>query len=265
MDRRLVGWMTFLAVILNLVLMSIPVAMSIYRHFSRIQSTERYEDTFVRMEERDVLKQINLARWYNLCLQENWYQEDQDEAYQGILNISEGMMGYLKSTASDVKIPIYHNHIPKGSDYALVHLTGTSFPVGGKGNHTLLTGPEELLHMKENDVFYIHIAGQELYYRIENVVNTSPGDISGILPVKGEDRCTLIISVRCGTEERKAVIRGIRCTEINPEEQRNLPEYLPKLCAASIIMTLGLPVLSGCVGNTMRWTIKKLYCCRLPN
>ena len=61
--------------------------------------------------------------------------------YDEILAVNEsGIMGQLEIPELDICLPIYHSTDGSTLEKGVGHLLGSSFPVGGKGTHAVLTG-----------------------------------------------------------------------------------------------------------------------------
>lgn len=61
--------------------------------------------------------------------------------YNRILNIDgSSIMGYLKIPCISVNLPIYHGTSGTVLEHGIGHLATSSFPIGGKDTHAVLTG-----------------------------------------------------------------------------------------------------------------------------
>lgn len=265
MSRRLVGFLTIFCAVISIVLTCYPVGRTVVRNWRSIKAVEWYEDAIEEMDEDSRCRLWNLARWYNFCLRENIHQEDIAECYEKILNVDQGIMGYVEVSGKYWRLPIRYSKQQDGEKYGLTHLMGSALPVGGKGNHTILTGQGMIAHIKEEDMIHIHIAGKILSYRVEKIQHVTPGDTTGILPTQGEDRCTLLTTIPNGAERKKILIHGIRCEEVYMDMTGMGAENLPAACAAYSILVLFLPLATGGIGSAMRRIVRKWNWCRLTN
>lgn len=83
--------------------------------------------------------------------------------YNRILNIDgSSIMGYLKIPCISVNLPIYHGTSGTVLEHGIGHLATSSFPIGGKDTHAVLTGHTglssakiftDLTEMKKGDFF----------------------------------------------------------------------------------------------------------------
>lgn len=157
---------------------------------------EQLERDLEHQSEEQAELQENLARWYNVNLLRGENAEPIEEAYHSILCFSGGIMGSIEIPKLGLWLPICHG---SETTRGVTHMEKTAFPIGGQGNHTVLTGPAEtpegkifgdLIFLEEGDLFYIHILGNTLTYRVREK-NVHCGE--EIQPLPGEDLCTLLV------------------------------------------------------------------------
>lgn len=140
-------------------------------------------------------------------------------AYEEVLAFADGIMGYLEIPAIDVRLPIYHGTGEIALSRGVGHLPQSPLPIGGAGWHSVLTGHTGLpsaqlltnLHqLTVGDVFYVHILGQALTYRVERMDVVLPQDTSLLAAQPGEDLCTLITCTPYGINSHRLLVRGKR-------------------------------------------------------
>ena len=98
-------------------------------------------------------------------------------------------------------------------------ISQTAFPVGGVGNHTVLSThrglPDaklfsDLDEVEPGDTFYIRILGDNLAYEVDQVEVVDPGDVSLLAPEEGEDYVTLLTCTPYGINSHRLLVRGRR-------------------------------------------------------
>lgn len=123
------------------------------------------------------------------------------ENYNDILNFNDGVMGYIKIPKIDVNLPIYH-----GSDESILskgaaHVPNTAFPIGGKGNHTVISAHtafptqvffDNLKDLTEGDCVYISVLGDTLIYEVCDINIVEPTDIELLQSNKDKDLLSLV-------------------------------------------------------------------------
>ena len=185
-----------------------------------IQSfTDQMKDT--SKEELD--RQIALAKDYSEGLRST---ASCPAPYEDILNFGEGLMGYVSIPCIDVQLPVYHGVSTEVLAKGVGHMPATAFPVGGAGNHSVLTGHTglpsaelftNLVKMKLGDQFYITVANKVFAYEVDQIKTVSPLDGSDLVPVSGEDYCTLLTCTPYGINSHRLLVRGHRVEVKNVE------------------------------------------------
>ena len=141
--------------------------------------------------------------------------------YNNILNIDHsGVMGYLEIPEIRVKLPIYHGT----GDFAICngagHVEGSSFPIGGKGTHAVLSSHRglpgaklfsDLDKLKVGDYFTITVLRQTIFYQIDRIDIVEPEETGLLALDKEKDYCTLLTCTPYGINTKRLLVRGVRC------------------------------------------------------
>lgn len=260
MSRSWVGILTLIAMLLSVMFVCLPVGMHLWRMYRSEREVNSYEERIYELEQSEINSKLNFAKWYNLCLSGYMGEENYDSAYGSILDIKDGMMGYVEIERGRCRIPIFHSTQQVHSGYVLTHMHGSALPLGGKGNHTILHGPQLVSRMEEGDVFTIQILGKKLDYTVERVQTVTPGKTNGLLPSAEEDRCTLITTVTQGYDQKKRMIHGIRTDAIPAKEEADRRENLLALFTVCFFSALIMPFATGIVGFCFRRILRKVNC-----
>ena len=175
----------------------------------------------------------------------------------------DGVMGIIKIPCIDVSLPIYHGTSSDTLEKGVGHLQGTSLPIGGKSTHSVLTGHSglsraklftDLTAIKEGDLFFIHVAGRRLAYKVDDISVVLPEEMSKLTIEKGKDYCTLVTCTPYGVNTHRLLVRGIRIpyTEqkeiVAKEETSNahsqwMEEYTKSIIIAAIAFITLLVIL----------------------
>lgn len=170
------------------------------------------------MGETDFDFQRRRAEQYN----ESLLKAPPAEDYADILNISDGIMGYLKIEKIRVELPISHGTDDKALGSGVGHLPESAFPIGGEGNHAVLTGHTglpgaklltDLNKLEKGDRFTVSILGQELVYQVDRIQTVLPQEAEALAPIPGEDLCTLVTCTPYGINSHRLLVRGKRVEE----------------------------------------------------
>ena len=146
-----------------------------------------------------------------------------------------GIMGYVEIPKISINLPIYHGTGESVLDEGIGHLTGSSLPVGGEGCHSVLTGHSgvagnrlfsDLEQLCAGDVFFLHILNQVLAYQVMDINQVLPHETELLVPVSGQDLCTLVTCYPYGVNSHRLLVRGIRipyaeATEMEQEAEEN--------------------------------------------
>ena len=226
----------------------VGIAVMLYPKVGKIWNAGRqssvvdgYERSVEKLDARKEEEIIAQTRAYNVMLleQNNPVPNDKNaDSYGALLNMtSDGVMGYLEIPAIRVKLPIYHGT----GDFAICngagHVEGSSFPIGGKGTHAVLSSHRGLpgaklfsdldklkvydkyamfLHgnnglSRVGDYFTITVLRQTIFYQIDRIDIVEPEETGLLALDKEKDYCTLLTCTPYGINTKRLLVRGVRC------------------------------------------------------
>ena len=177
-----------------------------------------------RLENEDdawLEEQFLLARNYNEKLKQNTDSEKESllEAYSGILDFGDGIMGYIHIPSIDVTLPIYHGVDARVLEKGVGHMPQSAFPIGGEGDHAVLTGHTglptaklftDLNRLQEGDVFSVTVGNRTITYVVDQIRVVLPGETEALQPIPGMDCCTLVTCTPYGINSHRLLVRGSR-------------------------------------------------------
>ena len=150
------------------------------------------------------------------------------ENYLRVLDVENGIMGYVDIPDIRVYLPIRHGISDEVLEEGVGHIEQTSLPIGGIGNHSILTahtglvGAEmfnRLIELTQGDVFLIHVLDATFTYEVDDISVILPEEIESLLPVAGEDYVTLVTCTPYGVNSHRLLVRGTRIENIENEER----------------------------------------------
>lgn len=157
--------------------------------------------------------------------------------YQDMLSDNkEGVMGRLHYAKLDIDLPIYHGTSEATLLKGVGHLEGTSLPVGGIGQRSVLTAhrglPESTLftHLdkaKKGDIFTVSVLDQVLSYRVIDQITIEPSDTEILFADPEKDLVTLITCTPLGINTQRILVTGERIIPTPPSEvdaAKNAPD-----------------------------------------
>ena len=146
-----------------------------------------------------------------------------------ILNIDgSSIMGYLKIPCISINLPIYHGTSGTVLEHGIGHLATSSFPIGGKDTHAVLTGHTglssakiftDLTEMKKGDFFFIHVLDKKLAYLVDQITVVEPQDTKELQIMEGKDHVTLVTCTPYGVNDKRLLVRGVRTAYHAKEEE----------------------------------------------
>lgn len=147
------------------------------------------------------------------------------------------LLGYIEIPVINVKLPIYHGTSASVLNAGIGHLEGTSLPVGGKSTHSVLTGHSglsnkklftDLEYLDKEELFFIHVLGDTLCYKVTNIDVVVPEDITKLIIQQNKDLCTLVTCTPYGVNSHRLLVTGkrIKCTKDMTKERQH--KYISK-------------------------------------
>jgi len=196
-----------------------------------------YEDQAGKMDPQQKEKELKLAEIYNQSLTGGAVRDPFipgsgmaiPDNYMEILDFN-GVMAAIEIPGINIELPIYHGTSDTVLEKGVGHLEQTAFPIGGLGNHTVLSAhrglPQaklftDLDKVKEGDFFYIHILDETLTYQVDQIKIVEPADTSDLVPQKEKDLITLITCTPYGINSHRLLVRGERA-EDNGDDMRRI-------------------------------------------
>src|SRR5690625_4959397 len=169
MIRKLIIVLIFLT---GLSVFSYPIISNWFHSKEHYTVISNHNDLVQKMSAEEKEKEREKAKQYNESINETSipitdpFAEDSQETvtgYYNVLDIGE-TMGHLEIPSINVNLPIYHGISEEVLQQGIGHMSNSSFPIGGQGSHTALTGhrglPSSKLFrnldkVKEDDLFFI--------------------------------------------------------------------------------------------------------------
>ena len=130
-----------------------------------------------------------------------------------------GVMAYVDIPKIGVYLPVQHGTDADTLERAVGHVVGTSLPVGGASTHAVLSAHSGMASSKlfsdidqlaAGDVFYIHVLGEVLAYKVDAIHTVLPTDTSLLQIEEGKDLVTLVTCTPFGINTHRLLVRGHR-------------------------------------------------------
>ena len=154
------------------------------------------------------------------------------------------IIGYLTVPVIDVNLPIYYGTSNEVLEKGVGYIEETSFPLGGEGTHSVLTGHRGLPsaelftrmgEVKERDTFYLHVLDEVLAYEVDQILVVDPEDTSELDIVEGKDYVTLVTCTPYSINTHRLLVRGHRIEYTGEENNRTVSQVQPAAMARRLI------------------------------
>lgn len=227
-----------LVFLLGVGILSYPLVSSVINNIDARNSAVEYFNEVHKMPNSEYEKLFKEAEEYNISLTDNVILTDpfDEEAYnkiganykQTFNTRSDGLIGYIDVPKINVYLPIFHGTDKDVLAKAAGHLENTSFPIGGKSTHSVISAhsayPGEtffdyLTDMKEGDSFYVHVLNRTLKYEVDQIKVVLPENVKDLYIESGKDYVTLLTCTPYTINTHRLLVRGKRVKYTEPEER----------------------------------------------
>ncbi len=138
-----------LLVIAGLCVFCYPVVSNMLEERNHTEAINRYDEDMMSKTQAEISAEKQKATEYNENLAGDPVHDPfvpgsgyaLPDNYTEVLNTGgDGVMGYIEISKISVKLPIYHGTSEETLQKGVGHIESTALPIGGKGNHPVLTG-----------------------------------------------------------------------------------------------------------------------------
>ena len=200
------------------------------------EAVDNYDKTLKEKTDKEIAAELKKARIYNENLAGDPVHDPfvpgsgyaLPDNYKDVLNLrGDGVMGYIEIPKISVKLPIYHGTSDKVLEEGVGHIESTALPIGGKGNHPVLTGHTglptaelftRLTEMKKGDEFYIRVLDRDLAYKVCEINVVKPSDLKNLAAEEDRDYVTLVTCTPYGINSHRLLVKGER-TKYDPDKK----------------------------------------------
>jgi len=210
-----------------------PSFSSYWNSITQSEAIIDYESMLANYKPEDYSELFAAAEEYNhklaaLNLPLQQYQTLGQEYWKTLDITGTGMMGYLTVPKINQELPVYHGTSESILSFAVGHFQGTSLPVGGEGNHCVVSAhrglPTAVLfthldRMEVGDLFYFTILDRTFTYEVDQIRIVDPDDLTLIQMEDAKDYCTLLTCTPYGINTQRLLVRG---HQVDARQTRNL-------------------------------------------
>lgn len=223
--------------LISLCLIMYPIVSAVFNSYAESLCIAQYEEAAEEIEDDIYAQMLRAAEEWNEKLSNGLYysfdtdEYTDDEVYESLLDVNgSGMMAYIIIPKIDVSLPVYHYSTSEILEKGAGHMPSSSLPVGGSGTHCVISAHTglpsavmftDLDQLGLGDMFYLKVLGETLAYVVTEIKVVEPDDTSSLLPVEGEDLCTLVTCTPYGVNSHRLLVTGTR-TDYEEEEENEV-------------------------------------------
>ena len=226
MKKKLMRILIILIFILGLGILLYPIVSNLFMSVFQTTAIQEYNYTVEQMEQERIEEILSEARVYNkqfknTIVVDPFSQEAENNVnseYNEVLNI-DGTMGYIEIPKIEVNLPIFHGVSEEVLKRGVGHIETTPLPIGGEGNHSVLSAHRglpsaklftDLDKLEIGDIFTIKMLTEILVYEIDQIKVVEPTDTQYLQSEYGEDYITLITCTPYAVNTHRLLVRGKR-------------------------------------------------------
>ena len=242
--------------LVGLLILLYPAISDYVNSKNQSRAIATYDNVLANMEEKDYSAFFEAAEDYNARLLEDpihFYAPDYVEGYWETLDITgTGIMGYIDIDKIKVELPIYHGTSDQVLNVAVGHLEGSALPIGGVGNHIVLSAHRglpsatlftDLDELKIGDTFTITVLDRLLTYEVNQILIVEPTEVSSLLPSPGRDYCTLVTCTPYGINTHRLLVRGKRIENLKEKPVIFVPADMMQIDPIIVTPAIAAPIL----------------------
>ncbi|HAQ0320759.1 TPA: class C sortase [Enterococcus faecium] len=157
-------------------------------------------------------------------------------------------IGILTIPKINVNLPIFDQTTMKLLEKGACLLEGTSYPIGGKSTHAVLSSHRglsqaklftNLPQLKIKDHFYIEINGLYLAYQVDQIKTVEPTETEALQIQEDQDLVTLVTCTPYMINSHRLLVRGHRIV-VEPEEIKESLEKVKQAKCTAFLLVSGL-------------------------
>ena len=270
MNRTVRRWVTLVIVTFGLLLLNYPLLSGIINDMFAIHGVQVYQQEVEKIDDTARKETLEALHAYN----EELAKGNGSPVVVGAIEYVQpgALLGYLEVPSINVYMAVRYGTTSEVLERDLGLMEGTSLPVGGPSTHACISGHTgmasrkmltDLTAVKEGDVFFFHILGEDLAYKVDQIDVVLPSEDELLAIVPDEDYMTLITCTPYGVNDHRLLVRGTRIDydfSAPASEQSEALQTDRRLSGVErmryIVAAVSLLILLALIVFTIRGTIK---------
>lgn len=183
----------------------------------------KYNNNVKSVSQEQINSLLRKAEQYNQAIATEYFDgnnTDYEEIlndYNNILNINNGLIGYIEIPSISVKLPIYHGESEKVLKKGAAHMEQTSFPIGGQNTHACISAHsgyptqkffDDIDELVPNEIINIKILNTTYIYKVYNKEVIEPDDVKKLSVVQGQEILTLVTCYPYGINSHRLLVHA---------------------------------------------------------
>jgi len=228
MNRKLQNLLMVLLLILGIGILVYPDIADWWHSNQHASMLQHYDENVALMAQAEIDYELERARIFNDGLS-GIHIEDPfipgsgsvvSHEYYSILNFDNGIIGRIEIPEIGVNLPIFHGTSDDVLSRGAGHMENTPFPIGGYGNHAIITAHTGLVNMRlftdlyrlrlEESVFFIQVLDNRIAYKVDSIDIVLPHEIEILYSDPDRDWITLVTCTPYGVNTHRLLVRGHR-------------------------------------------------------
>ena len=233
-----------------------------------------YNNSVDSISQEDLDDYFSVTEKYNNALATDVSTDDSSMSilshYDEILDLDDGVMGYVEIPSINVRLPIYHGESGDVLTKGAAHLEHTSFPIGGESTHACISAHcgyptqkffDDIDELENGDEIYIYVLDRTLKYTVTGTDVVEPDDSSKLEVVQGKDLLTLVTCTPYGVNSHRLLVHAERtpfeaATTDSAATVSQITRTVPKSHQLQIIIA-GLAVIAVVIVKIYFWRRKR--------
>lgn len=254
-------------VLIGLCFMLAPVVSTQVNNWQQNQEAQRYSELILQQERAILDAELGEAEQWNSysaapLAVDPWTGEvdhntPEYQHYLEQLNILP-TMARVRVSVLGIDLPVYHGTDERTLSQGVGHLYGTDLPVGGVGNHAVLTGHtgiatatlfDELIDATYGDLVAVDVLGETLTYEVTDINVVTPDQVDALIAAPDRDLLTLITCTPYGVNSHRLLVTGERVFDAE------VPATTPLVLPTWMLWAVGLSIVIILI--TLLWIVQR--------
>ncbi len=256
MKNKAIHILLILTFLCGLTVTAYPFVSNFVNEITNESHIDEYNSEVSLIGEKEKSAILSKAKAYNEVIATEYYLDNGDvtneyealsESYDDILDFDNSLIGYIEIPKIGVKLPIYHETKPNALTMGAIHTKRSSFPIGGKGTHSVISAHsaypsqkffDNIDELKKGDEFQIKILDETLKYKVVEINIVKPDDSSKLKVQQDKDLVTLCTCYPYSVNTHRLLVTGERAKKTlrtkTVTTKENTHDPVPEIAAAAV-------------------------------